>query len=62
MLELLLDQVGAPDAVAPVLPELRLQRAQRDPAAVLGLVGEVAGDAAGQLELAAAAGTLCSAK
>ena len=54
MLELLLDQVGPVDALAPVLPELRLERAERDPAAVLGLVGEVAEDAARQLDLAAA--------
>ena len=53
MLELLLDQVGPADPVAPVLPELRLERAQRDPVAVLRLVREVAGDPARELGLAA---------
>ena len=36
-LELLLDQVLAPDAAAPRLPELRLERAERDPAVLAGV-------------------------
>ena len=44
-LELLLDQVLAPDPAAPRLPELRLERAERDPA-VLARVGPVADERA----------------
>ena len=51
-LELLLDQVLAPDPAAPRLPELRLERAERDPA-VLALVRPVTDQAPGQLEPAA---------
>ncbi len=50
--ELQLDQVLAADAAAPVLPELRLQRAERDPA-VGALVGPVADDAAREEQVAA---------
>ena len=51
-LELLLDQVLAPDAAAPRLPELRLERAERDPA-VAARVGPIADEPARELELAA---------
>jgi hypothetical protein len=50
--ELPLDQVLAPDAVAPGLPELGLQRTQGHPAITAG-VGPVADEPARQLELAA---------
>ena len=51
--ELALDQVGPLDTVAEGGPELRLERAAADPA-VGRLVGHVAGEAAGELLLAAA--------
>ena len=51
-LELPLDQVLAPDAAAPRLPELRLERAERDPAVAAG-VGAVADQPSGERELAA---------
>ena len=51
-LELLLDQVLAPDALAPRLEELRLERAERDPA-VLARVRPVADEPAREVELAA---------
>ena len=51
--ELALDQLLAPDAAAPRLPELRLQRAQRDPA-VGALVGSIADQRARQRQTAAA--------
>ena len=51
-LELLLDQVLAADAAAPLLPELGLERAERDPAVLAG-VGPVADEPAAQLALAA---------
>src|SRR2546425_676279 len=51
-LELPCDQVLAADTAAEGLPELRLQGATRDPA-VGGLVGQVADDRAGQLEVPA---------
>ena len=54
-LELLVEQVLAADAVAPVAPELRLQRAERHPA-VGALVGAVADQRAGQLGVAALRG------
>src|ERR671917_417029 len=50
-LELVLDQVLAADSPAPRLPELRLERAERD-VAVRARVGAVAEDRAGQLEVA----------
>jgi hypothetical protein len=52
-LELLLDQVLAADAATPRLPELRLERPEREVAVAAG-VGPVAEVAARQLELAAA--------
>ena len=55
-LELALDQVLAPDAHAPVAPELRLQRAERDLAVGAG-VGPVADDPAGRAAARRAAGT-----
>ena len=50
--ELVLEQVGALDARAERLPELRLERAAADPA-VGALVGQVTGDAAVEHLLAA---------
>ena len=49
--ELALDQVLAPDAPAPRLPELRLERTERHPAVAAG-VRSVADERAGQLEVA----------
>ena len=53
MLELLFLQLRSADAVAPVVPELRLERSKRHPTSVLGLVGEVADDSARELEVSA---------
>src|SRR5439155_21564634 len=54
-LELPLDQVLAPDAAAPRLPELRLEGAERDPA-VAARVGPVTDERPRQLEIAAVRG------
>src|SRR6185312_12283743 len=50
--ELVLDEILAPDAATPGLPELRLERPQGDPP-VGALVGPVADERPGQLEIAA---------